>query len=106
MADRPTGMRAHRGEGHRERVLGALRFVRGHRDPFEETDGRGLVEQRFFDALALRDVLDVGDEIQRCTAFVTHQRDRQVDPHLVTVGVEIPLLQRVAGDLVQRAPCA
>ena len=104
MADRPTGVRAHRSQRHRERILRALRFVRGDCDALEKADGGGLAEQRFLDPLALRDVLDLRNKVERGTAVVAHERHGQVDPHLVAVGVEIPLLHRVAGDLICENP--
>ena len=55
-------MRTDRFQCHGERILRALRFVRGDRHPLEQDDGGGLAEPRFLDALPPRDVLDLSNK--------------------------------------------
>ena len=43
----------------------------------------------------LGDVLDLADEIERLVVFVAHARHVDGDPHVVTVGVQVALLEPV-----------
>jgi len=58
--------------------------------------GQGRLDRLLLEALALADVLDVRDEVQRLILGVAHQRHREEDPHLLEVGSDQALLHSVA----------
>ena len=57
------------------------------------------VREVALEALALGDVLDLADEVERLAVLVAKERDRQQDPDRPPVGAEVALLHLVAGDL-------
>jgi hypothetical protein len=56
----------------------------------------GHVLQAFLVALALGDVLELGEQVQGAAVAVAHQRHVDVDPQDVPVGVDEPQLAGVA----------
>ena len=60
--------------------------------------------QTFLQDLALGDVLDLGDEVQRLAFFVVHQRDAQENPHHLALLMEVALLHLVGAYLSVQHP--
>src|SRR5438094_9525909 len=99
MSDVPPSVRANLAQSSSERIVNSRRLTRSDSNSLQQLHRRRFSEPGRFDQLTLSHVLDLRHEVVRRTLVIPYERHRKIDPHLMSVGVQIPLLHRITEDL-------